>query len=159
LKTSETWCHIHGAPYEVSTRGRVRRIHGRVLSTMNYQSYPSVSVSVKGWSKRMYVHELVARAFLGPRPPKHDIDHKDGNPQNNHLDNLEYVTHQFNMRRSLYTRRGADHPNAKLTEDNVRRIRALDAEGVTCIAMMREFGIDRRTLYDVRSGKTWRHVL
>ena len=57
-------------------------------------------VSIHG--ERHYVHRVVAHAFLGP-PPSEDawqVHHKDGNPGNNHVTNLEYVTCSQNHRHS-----------------------------------------------------------
>ena len=47
----------------------------------------------------LYVHRVVALAFLG-NPPSEDtwqVHHKDGNPRNNHVTNLEYVTQSQNV--------------------------------------------------------------
>ena len=47
-----------------------------------------------------YVHDLVARTFLG-EPPGEDyvVSHKDGNKLNNHVNNLEYVTGDEHLKR------------------------------------------------------------
>ncbi|CAL1167985.1 unnamed protein product [Cladocopium goreaui] len=44
--------------------------------------------------RRVFVHRLVAAAFLGdpPSPERTHINHKDGDKRNNNVDNLEYVT-------------------------------------------------------------------
>ena len=47
------------------------------------------------------VHKAVMLAFIGERPEWLDIDHLDGNKQNNHLSNLEYVPHKINIQRSF----------------------------------------------------------
>ena len=52
--------------------------------------------SLKG-RKNAYIHDLVARAFLGERPKGYQIDHKDGNKLNNHYSNLHYVTVKENQ--------------------------------------------------------------
>lgn len=76
---------------------------GRVKSALGIISYGSVTstgycVSSAG-GRRALVHRLVARAFLGPPPTSQhcDVHHKDGNPRNNRLDNLEYVTRSQNI--------------------------------------------------------------
>lgn len=42
---------------------------------------------------------MVWEAFNGEIPEGYDIDHLDGNPKNNSLNNLEMVTHQENIKR------------------------------------------------------------
>lgn len=62
------------------------------------QGYRIVGLSKKG--KRQWnlgVHRLVALAFIGPCPDDKEVNHIDGDPSNNHVSNLEYVTHAENM--------------------------------------------------------------
>lgn len=47
------------------------------------------------------VHQLVARAFLGPQPPGHDVRHLDCDRENNALSNLAYGTKAQNMADSV----------------------------------------------------------
>jgi hypothetical protein len=42
---------------------------------------------------------MVWTIFRGPIPYKLQIDHKDGDKSNNHIDNLELVTQQENTKR------------------------------------------------------------
>lgn len=42
--------------------------------------------------KTIRVHRLVAIAFIPNRKNKECVNHKDGNPSNNHIDNLEWLT-------------------------------------------------------------------
>ena len=80
--------------------------HGRVCSTQGVVSYGSLKASgyyaVKVLGNDFYVHRLVAFAFIGPPPNAHawQVHHLDGDPSNNRLDNLRYVTHQQNMMHS-----------------------------------------------------------
>ncbi len=51
------------------------------------------------------VQHLVARMFMDPKPEGHEINHIDGNPSNNRLDNLEWVTHSENVKHAYQIRR------------------------------------------------------
>ena len=77
--------------YEVSNDGRVRRLR----FTNGNHDFEKVR-ECKGNTKR--VHRLVANAFRGESNLQ--IDHIDGNKQNNRLDNLEYVTPKENTNRA-----------------------------------------------------------
>lgn len=74
---------------EVSDFGRVKR-HGRcsVPKTTN-GLYLKVVVN----RKQVKLHNVVADAFLPPRPSdQHTVDHIDKNPLNNRADNLQWAT-------------------------------------------------------------------
>lgn len=106
---TEEWCPVPGFPnVEASPLGRVR-FCGLPAPTKLWGVYEYVyipaSVSAVKYRRTQSVHALVARAFLGERPARHAVDHVDGNPQNNRLDNLEYVTYSENMRRGWAMRR------------------------------------------------------
>lgn len=105
--------------YEVSSAGDVRRLAGGRgsrrsvlkgrLSTGSSDTwrtrYLKVALHWNGKRHDTPVHHLVAEAFLGPRPLGLEINHRDGNPQNNRADNLEYVTHSENVRHGWATTR------------------------------------------------------
>lgn len=73
--------------------------------------YPWVTLTKDGKQKRRSVHQLVAEAFIGPRPPGQEVRHKDGNPANAGAANLLYGTHAENMQDKA--RHGTDHNTAK----------------------------------------------
>ena len=57
-----------------------------------------------GSKKRCYAHRLVAQSFLPNNDPKKDqINHIDGNKLNNNVDNLEWVTAQYNLQHAINT--------------------------------------------------------
>ena len=95
-----TWKIIIGFPtYSVSDDGKVRNNKtGKILSPYtDSNGYPTVRLYRAGGSSAKRVHRLVAEAFI-PNPLNlHDINHKDGNKNNNHKLNLEYCTHSHNM--------------------------------------------------------------
>lgn len=62
----------------------------------NGNGYLAVSICVKGREKRMYIHRLVAEAFLDNPDGLPEINHKDENRGNNNLENLEWCTPKYN---------------------------------------------------------------
>jgi hypothetical protein len=98
---------------EVSSWGRVRSRmrypQGRILS-LNVNKLGYVKVGVTDLTQDKYsikrmklysVHHLVAEAFLEKPEGKKEVNHKDGNKQNNHVGNLEWVTHKENIQHTF----------------------------------------------------------
>lgn len=59
-----------------------------------------------------YVHELVCRAFNGPRPGTDIVSHKDSNKKNNTWSNLEWDSQSNNVKISYAERRAAAANNS-----------------------------------------------
>lgn len=70
-----------------------------------------------------HVHRLVAWAFIGPQPPEHYVRHLDGNPSNNQLKNLAYVTPWENIT-DTFGRAGATGIGVVIGSSLERRLRA-----------------------------------
>jgi hypothetical protein len=62
-----------------------RRLKGRVLKPgATTAGYPTVVLE----GRTRYIHHCVLEAFVGPRPPRHEAAHGDGDPSNSVLANL-----------------------------------------------------------------------
>lgn len=110
-EVKEVWKYVVGleGKYEVSNLGRVRSLprylkckggalrfyYGRVLLPGTYPSgYRFVVLSPS--KKSYYIHRLVAMAFI-PNPNNYPmVNHKDENPSNNNVENLEWCTCKYN---------------------------------------------------------------
>lgn len=105
----EEWRAVPGYEgyYEVSDWGRVRNARTYYIRKAHHDSkgYLRLNLCKDGVGKKHRVHRLVCSAFIGAIPKNMEVNHKDFDRANNHISNLEYVTHQENIRRSQQANR------------------------------------------------------
>ena len=92
------WKIIENTNYQVSESGLIQNMNtGRILKAVkDNRGYCSVYLSINGKEQRYLIHRLVADAFI-PNPDNLPIiNHKDENPSNNNVDNLEWCNHSYN---------------------------------------------------------------
>ena len=93
--------------YQISNYGRVRslknnKFHIKTPILGRTQDYYSIGLTHNGIKKQYSIDRLVAETFI-PNPNNYpEVNHKDENPKNNHIDNLEWVTHSQNVKHSSY---------------------------------------------------------
>lgn len=150
---------VRSLDFDRPYRGQKPRKHkGRVLKKYynEHTGYFCVSLSDGHTSKRFYLHRILADAFVDK--PKSDkrlcVDHKDGDKLNNEISNLEWVTHGENNRRA-YQQGLKVGPLRKLSDKDVLYIRSTDK---SCSQLAREFGMDIKSIWNARVGKTYKEV-
>lgn len=109
--------------YEASTYGRIKRLAGIVVGkdgvkypikeniTYGYgKKYKSISLSKNGIEEQKSVHYFVMITFVpNPNPDIYkEINHKDENPSNNRLENLEWCTSSYNKKYGTRIRKVLD---------------------------------------------------
>lgn len=57
-----------------------------------------------------------------------------------------------------FEKRGEEHHNARLTEDKVRLIRTLRADGWAYTAIAEEVGVSKGAVNHIINGRAWKHV-
>lgn len=165
----EEWREIPGwQGYYVSDGGNVRGRRGRVLKPQsNYRNeYRYVSLARAdgtGKTTSFNVHRLVLEAFVGARPEGMTGSHRDGDKSNNRLSNLLWEPHGDNMRRqrehgTQRDQRGSRNSMAKLSEEDVRKVRERLAHGDTQASVARTYSVSVSLVHMIHAGKIWRHV-
>lgn len=121
----EVWKDIpgHEGFYQASTFGRIRSMNhvyirkngvkrshkGRIIKTHHYPNGYQFACLVKnGKHIQISVHRLILITFKGEKKG-YEVNHIDEDKDNNHLDNLEWVTHKYNCRYGTRNIRCKEH--------------------------------------------------
>lgn len=107
--------------YGVDKAGNVFSFYSnkRLKPIVDKYGYLIVTVYNKGTRKNVKIHRLVAETFLNNPFHKPHVNHKDGDKQNNSVDNLEWCTAIENTQHAIKTK----------LRNNSRPIRQLDCFG------------------------------
>lgn len=124
----EQWKEIknYEGIYEVSSLGQVRRIHKdsrcskyKYLTQDTLRGYKKVTLFKNGIGKKMQVHRLVALAFI-PNPNNlEQVNHKDENPSNNTIDNLEWGSNLYNVNYGTGIQRQVEKRSKKVIQSDL----------------------------------------
>lgn len=174
----EGWRDVVGfeGAYLISNRGRLysllRGIFCRPI--VNNRGYLKTIIrDENGRQITVLIHTLLARAFLGPCPEGKEINHKNGIKTANVVGNIEYVTHQYNVKHAYDI--GLSVPrfgNATLTPQDVIRLRkewkklkeARYKVGRSRLnngemaGLSQKYAITPEQVHCIVNGKAWRHL-
>lgn len=180
--TAESWRPVAGTNgmYEVSDLGRVRSWFLRgynhearggrrqvpvILAVLRAAHYPKASLRTPGVvsTRRVPIHLLVLESFVGPRPyPEAEGSHLNGNSRDARAANLCWESPSANWHRRYAhgtATKGEDNPRAKITEADVRDIRAAIAAGATGISQALKYGLGHTTVSAIKHRKLWPDVV
>lgn len=136
---NEVWKPVNGweSLYEVSNKGRVRSLDRKysrrnsyvfhkgiiIKQQENNVGYLFVRFSSGKTKKKYFVHRLVATAFICKPEGANVVNHKDFNPKNNCVENLEWTTpkgnYQYSADRGRFNRTETWRKNLKTSLDKV----------------------------------------
>lgn len=98
---NEKWKPIknYESLYEVSDLGNIKSLKRNVILKVrnDKNGYLVINLCKKGKTKTFKVHRLVAHEFIDNPLNKKEINHKDGNKQNNRVNNLEWCSSKENQ--------------------------------------------------------------
>lgn len=111
---NEEWRDVHLPEYrdryQISNLGRVYSNSRQIILKPHIRvGYYAVCLSKNDNKKTVYIHDLVARAFLTPQEGL-VINHIIGNKLDNRVDNLEFVSYKENTAHALTTGLTKPHP-------------------------------------------------
>lgn len=139
---------------------RTNKILKQHISKKGYVTVATKIGGRKGKSVCFKIHILVAKAFI-PNPLNlTEINHKDGNKQNNKKTNLEWVTPSQNIQHAVNTGllilpKGEDCYQSKFTNQEIIKIRAL--KGTKSIRQLaKDFNISHVSMIKILRNETYK---
>jgi DNA-binding NarL/FixJ family response regulator len=122
-------------------------------------------VDKNGKRKMLLVHRLVALTYI-PNPSSLPfINHINGDTTDNRVENLEWCSPQGNAIHAygngwikIPSQKGEANSQAKLTIDDVRKIRQMAAQGFGDTEISRKLNLTRNAVKGVTKQHTWKDV-
>ena len=133
-------------------KSRVHKKSGRVY----------LNITFMGKTKSVLVNRVVALKYLPNPDGKAEVNHIDGNKENNHVSNLEWANrseqekHAF--REGLKSTRGSQNSNAKLSASDVVEMRKRYMAGEGFSELATAYGVSQSTVRGIIRGSTWSHL-
>jgi hypothetical protein len=125
--------------------------------------YYVVSAKLGNIRPKMFVHRLIAMAFVPDFSEGLTVNHINGNKLDNRPENLEWVTLAENTRHQwrtgLVDLHGENAPGHKLTQKQVLHIRKALRTGVSANSLAIIANVNPSTIYLIESGKRWKSLV
>ena len=152
--------------YEVSNYGNVRNVKTKKIRKQRQKENGYIQIYLirnDGTGKGCYVHRLVAYTFIENNDhEKTEINHIDEDKTNNHVDNLEWCTREYNMSYGTIKKKFGNGKRKKVMGKSVNECKVLvfksakqteklgfTPANVTAVC---------RGLWEVHKGYTWKYI-
>ena len=166
MKGKEIWKDILGyeGKYMVSNWGRVKSLNyrntgkeGIMKLNKNKDGYLQVQLHQDGKAKMYLVHQLVATAFIENPEGYTVVNHKDENPKNNNVDNLEWCSvlynNTYNGRAKKIGEKLTNHPKMSKPIIGIDKRTGLILEFPSIMEASRQLGINSGHICECCNGK------
>lgn len=129
------------------------------------RGYLLVNLSIDGERRTFSVHTLIAKAYI-PNPNNlPQVNHIDGNKENNSVDNLEWCTASENCVHALSEElripaKGKSTSNGRFEDEDIIMIRELySSKQKTQYELAKMYGVTRSAIQQILNRTTYKHVL
>jgi hypothetical protein len=164
--SDEEWEIIQDLPaFEVSSRGRVRRISDGWMPKLARMPSGHLSLEIRtkpGSRYRHPVHRVMAMAFIGPPPFDGAVcRHLNDIPDDNRLDNLAWGSRRDNSMDAIANGRiklGEDRHLSKLTNETIRQAFAMRRKRMPYTAIGASLGVCEAAVREAIKGRRWKHL-
>lgn len=149
--------------YEVSTLGRVRNASTTQVKSLRLDKYGYLRVTLYPSGKTYSIHRLVGEVWLTKAEESLQINHKDFNKTNNHVNNLEWCSVRENcIHREKFLDKerisGDRNPMARYSVEDVLNIRKLYDQGVGYMDIARMYKAPDEPIRRIVKRESWKHI-
>lgn len=165
----ELWSNIKDYPgYWVNKKGEILGKQLRIYKQgRNHKGYPIVSMYYKIDDneyklKTKAVHRIVAETFIYNNNPKikNQVNHIDGNKENNTIENLEWCTNQENKNHAMKNGLSAYAKGEEQGKSILKNEQVIDiyTSNKSRLYMSKKYNVSKHTISHIRGDNTWTHV-
>lgn len=168
--SGEQWRPLAEAPrYEISNLGRVKDTRENFIKRASKRKdtgYMQINITLpNGKDVPRRLNRLVAITWIPNPDNKPEVNHIDGNKENNSVANLEWVTSSENKKHACDNGlmnppklKGENTSNASITELQAKQIIQLLKEGKSYSEINEITGINKNIIGQIKRCKTWTHL-
>lgn len=147
--------------YYVYSDGRIWSCFSKkfISHQLDKNGYCKVNLASKDGKRHLYsVHRLIMENFCWRNDASEmQVNHKDGNKQNNSLNNLEWATCQQNIDHAVsHGLRAKINGASKLSVDAIYEIRQRSANGESNVKLANEYHVHPDTIGRIKNRKMWK---
>lgn len=136
--------------YYVSSCGRVFGCKGNEMKqTTTNRGYKRITLSIDGKEERWSVHRLVALLFVPNSEQKPQVNHIDGNKENNDVSNLEWCTASENCRHAFKEGLRENQVKGKFGKDHIA------SKPIVCVETGRVYNCQREVAEELGEDLKW----
>ena len=153
-------------PYKINKKGKIKDMEtGETVETfISNRGYECVSLKDDfGNCKLATVHRLVAITFIPNPEAKPEVNHINGNKQDNCVKNLEWCTHEENIKHADLIlnkiQRGEKSSRSTVTEETIRKICEMICDDIKPKEIMKKLNVSKDIVHHIMYKRRWVHVV